>query len=147
MGSIKTTQIDGDVSVGRNVSIGGDVDVSGGMTVGHNLKVLGWLDVQNVKFPSKGVFLSLADLESAYPSPADGCFAGVGESSPFDLYVARGGTWMATGETTSLSDLVNAVGASLDDALDEIDSAKSEALAEIEQAAIGLDITYEVISD
>ena len=48
MESIRTTQIDGDVSVGRNVAMGGDVTVAGDVVVGHNLKVDGWLEAENV---------------------------------------------------------------------------------------------------
>ena len=44
MSSIKTTQIDGDVSVGRNVAIGGKADIAGSAHIGHNLKVDGWLE-------------------------------------------------------------------------------------------------------
>ena len=48
MSSIKTTQIDGDVSVGRNVAIGGKADIAGSVHVGHNLKVDGWLEAPNI---------------------------------------------------------------------------------------------------
>ena len=41
MSSIPTKQIDGDVAVGRNVSMGGSGTVRGSMTVGHNLTVEG----------------------------------------------------------------------------------------------------------
>ena len=54
MSSIKTTEIEGDVSVGRHVSIGGNANVQGNATVKKNLKVEGWLDAKNIKGPNKG---------------------------------------------------------------------------------------------
>ena len=59
MSSIKTTQIDGDVSVGRNVMIGGKADIAGSVSVGHNLKVDGWLEAPNIKGANKGIFLTV----------------------------------------------------------------------------------------
>ena len=59
MSSIKTTQIDGDVSVGRNVAIGGKADIAGSVHVGHNLKVDGWLEAPNSKGANKGIFLTV----------------------------------------------------------------------------------------
>ena len=53
MGTIKTTQIDGDVAVGRNVTMGGKAVIAGTVVVGHNLKVMGWLEAPNVKGVNK----------------------------------------------------------------------------------------------
>ena len=102
MSSIKTTQLDGDVSVGRNVAIGGRATVAGSMTVGHNFKVDGWLEAVNVRDVNKGVFLSLARLREAYPNPRDGWFAGVGSSTPFAAYIGKDGDWVATGGTVDV---------------------------------------------
>lgn len=97
MSSIKTTQIDGDVSVGRNVAIGGKADIAGSVSIGHNLKVDGWLEAPNIKGINKGVYARESALLSAYPSPQSGWFAGVGETSPFALYMVEDGAWYATG--------------------------------------------------
>lgn len=103
MGSIKTTQIDGDVSVGRNVAIGGKADIAGSVSIGHNLKVDGWLEAPNIKGANKGIFLTVQELREAYPVPHDGWMAGVGASTPFTAYVGKGGDWVATGGTIEVT--------------------------------------------
>lgn len=103
MSSIKTTQIDGDVSVGRNVAIGGKADIAGSVSIGHNLKVDGWLEAPNIKGANKGIFLTVQELREAYPVPHDGWMAGVGASTPFTAYVGKGGDWVATGGTIEVT--------------------------------------------
>ena len=103
MSSIKTTQIDGDVSVGRNVAMGGKAEIAGSVTIGHNLKVSGWFEATNIKGTNKGVFLTVQDLREAYPNPHDGWFAGVGASTPFTAYIGNGGDWVATGGTIEVT--------------------------------------------
>lgn len=103
MSSIKTTQIDGDVSVGRNVAIGGKADIAGSVSIGHNLKVEGWLEAPNIKGANKGIFLTVQELREAYPVPHDGWMAGVGASTPFTAYVGKGGDWVATGGTIDVT--------------------------------------------
>ena len=49
MSSVRTTQLDGDVSVGRNTSIGGNATVQGNAHIKGNCKVDGWLEAKNVK--------------------------------------------------------------------------------------------------
>lgn len=98
MSSIKTTQIDGDVSVGRNVAIGGGATVQGSSQVKGNLKVDGWLDAKNIKGANKGIFTSVEKLKEAYPFPHDGWWAIVGKSLPGPIYVGDGGEWVPTGE-------------------------------------------------
>lgn len=93
------TQIDGDVSVGRNVAMGGKAQIAGSVTIGHNLKVKGWLEADNVKDVNKGIFSTLAKLQETYPTPHDGWFAGVGDSTPFDAYIGEDGAWVSTGGT------------------------------------------------
>ena len=56
MSSIPTKQIDGDVAVGRNVTIGGKTTIRGSARVNHNLVIDGWLEAKNVKGPNKGLF-------------------------------------------------------------------------------------------
>ncbi len=99
--SIPTKQIDGDVSVGRDVSLGGKATVRGSMKVGHNLTVKGWLEAENIKGPNKGLFKTVAQLREAYPTPHEGWWALVtveGSASSDhlgQLYVADGGKWEA----------------------------------------------------
>lgn len=100
MSSIPTKQIDGDVAVGRNVSAGGNAVVRGCVTIGHNLKVEGWLHAPNIKGACKGFFLSLTDLNDAYPAPADGDYAFVSKSGlPGPIYIAKNGVWTDSGKT------------------------------------------------
>lgn len=95
--AVKGTKIDGDVSVGRNVSAGGDAHVAGCMQIGHNLVVKGWLDAKNIKGPSKGLFSTVEKLRSAYATPHEGWWALVGRALPASLYIAEGGDWVDTG--------------------------------------------------
>lgn len=98
MSSIKTTQIDGDVSVGRNTAIGGGVTVQGSSTIKGNLRVDGWLDAKNIKGANKGLFTTLAKLKEAFPHPRNGWWVIVGRSLPGPIYVGDGGEWVATGQ-------------------------------------------------
>lgn len=101
MSSTPTKHIDGDVSVGRNVTAGGSATIRGNATVGHNLKVEGWLDAPNIKGPNKGLFPTYAALNSAYPNPHNGWWALVSENVPDanvhigQVYMADGGAWVA----------------------------------------------------
>lgn len=101
MSSILTKQIDGDVAIGRNVTMGGTGTVRGSLTVGHNLTVEGWLEAKNIKGPSKGLFKTAAQLREAYPNPQEGWWALVtveGSASSDhlgQLYMADGGAWVA----------------------------------------------------
>ena len=99
MSQIKTTEIDGDVAVGRHVTAGGNATIQGNTTVKKNLKVEGWLDARNIKGPNKGIFLDVTKLREAYPLPHDGWWALVGNTLPAPLYIADGGAWVATGES------------------------------------------------
>ena len=100
---IKTTLINGDVAVGRNVAAGGDLRVAGRAIIGHNLKVEGWLEAENIKDVNKGFFLSADELSETYPNPHDGWIAGVGASTPFTAYIGKGGEWTATGGTIEIA--------------------------------------------
>ena len=92
--AIPTKQIDGDVAVGRNITVGGKTTVRGSATIGHNLKVEGWLDAPNVKGPNKGLFKTPLQLRAAYPHPHEGWWALVGDTLPAQLYMADGGAWV-----------------------------------------------------
>ena len=130
MSSIKTTQIDGDVSVGRNVAIGGKADIAGSVSIGHNLKVEGWLEAPNVKDTNKGIFTSLDKLVAAYPTPHDGWMAGVGTSSPFTAYVGDGGAWVATGGTITVN--VDLDEYATTQALSDLENEVNEAVASVD---------------
>lgn len=126
MSSIKTTQIDGDVSVGRNVATGGKLDVAGSATVGHNLKVEGWLEAANIKGANKGIFLTVEELREAYPNPHDGWMAGVGSSTPFTAYVGKGGDWVATGGTIEVTVDMSQYTEGVAQLQEDIDNVKAE---------------------
>ena len=124
MSQIKTTELEGDLSVGRHVTAGGNVSVQGNTTVKKNLKVEGWLDAKNIKGPNKGIFLTVVKLREAYPLPHDGWWALVGNTLPAALYIADGGAWVSTGETagnpTIDSQQYNEAVAALDAELKEV---------------------------
>lgn len=99
MSSIKSTQIDGDVSVSRNAAVGGDVTVQGKTHLKGNVKIEGWIEAKNIKAANKGLFTTIEKLKAAYPFPHDGWWALVGLSLPAPIYVGDGGEWVATGQT------------------------------------------------
>ena len=78
MSSIKSTQIDGDVSVSRNAAVGGDVTVQGKTHLKGNVKIEGWIEAKNIKAANKGLFTTIEKLPRkcrtsarARPSPAE----------------------------------------------------------------------------
>ncbi|MCM1079088.1 MAG: hypothetical protein NC344_05605 [Bacteroidales bacterium] len=95
--AVKTTQIDGDVSVGRNVSMGGDATVQGKGHFKGNVRIDGWLEARNIKGENKGLFLTLDALKAAYPFPQKGWYALVGDSLPADVYVVQNDKWVSSG--------------------------------------------------
>lgn len=99
MSQIKTTEIEGDVAIGRHVTAGGSAIVRGNAKIGHNLRVEGWLDAPNIKGPAKGLFADEAALNAAYPLPEKGWWALVGDSVPAAVYTVKDGEWTATGKT------------------------------------------------
>ena len=99
MSQIKTTEIEGDVAIGRHVTTGGNATIQGNTTVKKNLKVEGWLDARNIKGPNKGIFPDVTKLHETYPRPHNGWWALVGNTLPAPLYIVDGGAWVATGET------------------------------------------------
>ena len=101
MSSIKTTELQGDVSVGRHVDIGGNANVQGNTLIKKNLKVEGWLDAKNIKGANKGVFTTIDSLREAYPNGTlhDGSWAIVGGTLPGELWFVYGGRWVDSGKT------------------------------------------------
>lgn len=99
MSSIPTKHIDGDVAIGRNVSVGGDANIQGSARIGHNLKIEGWLEARNIKGALKGFFPTVEALRAAYPLPETGWLALVGESMPATIWYGEGEEWKTKGAT------------------------------------------------
>ena len=55
MSSVKTTEKEGDVSIGRHVGIGGNANVQGNVVVHMNMRVEGWLDAKEYQGSNKGI--------------------------------------------------------------------------------------------
>lgn len=100
MSQMKGTSLEGDLAIGRNITAGGDLTTRGNATIKKNLKVEGWLDARNIKTPCKGLFREDSILKSEYPRPREGWYALVGSGLPAEIYIARHGEWIATGEKT-----------------------------------------------
>lgn len=97
--AIKTTHVDGDVSIGRNVNIGGRTTQQGDMHVKGSIKIDGWIDAKNIKSACKGLFRSESDLTNAYPEPRNGWWAIIGDTIPGIIYIAKDGIWNSTQKT------------------------------------------------
>lgn len=110
MSQIKTTEIEGDVAVGRHVTAGGNATIQGHASVKKNLKVEGWLEAKNIKGVNKGLFAADTNLYITYPHPENGWFAGVAATddelsslgvtlsegkSAYRMYVGWEGEWQA----------------------------------------------------
>ena len=143
MSSVKTTQLDGDVSVGRNTSIGGNITIQGGGRVKGTLTIDGWLDAKNIKGSNKGIFTTVEKLREAFPRPHDGWWAIVGKSLPSPIYVGDGGEWVATGESGGNPMLEDTSGA-LQKAIDDAKNKANEAKQAIEDMVSSLPITQEL---
>ena len=99
MSTKENQNIEGHLAVSGNVTVGGNTKVRGDAKFSHNLRVEGWLDAPNVKGPSKGVFMSEADLKAAYEKPNAGWWAVVVSGNTGKMYVCIDGEWVQT-ETT-----------------------------------------------
>jgi hypothetical protein len=142
MSSVKTTQLDGDVSVGRNTSIGGSLTIQGGGRVKGTFVIDGWLDAKNIKSSNKGIFTTVEKLREAFPRPHDGWWAIVGKSLPSPIYVGDGGAWVATGESGGTPMLEDANGA-LQQAINDAKNKANEAKKAIEDMVSSLPIAQE----
>ena len=142
MSSVKTTQLDGDVSVGRNTSIGGNITIQGGGRVKGTFVIDGWLDAKNIKGSNKGIFTTAEKLREAYPRPHDGWWAIVGKSLPSPIYVGDGGEWVATGESGGNPKFEDTSGA-LQQAIDDAKNKANEAKKAIEDMVSSLPIVQE----
>ncbi len=105
MSSVLTKHYDGDLTVGRHETIGGNLTVRGSAKVGHDLRIEGWLDAPNVKGVMKGMFSTDEELKAAYPIPESGWIALVGDSFPATLWRAEKGVWTNTGTTVDVPGL------------------------------------------
>lgn len=142
MSSVKTTQLDGDVSVGRNTSIGGNITIQGGGRVKGTFVIDGWLDAKNIKGSNKGIFTTAEKLREAYPRPHDGWWAIVGKTLPSPIYVGDGGEWVATGESGGNPMFEDTSGA-LQKAIDDAKNKANEAKKAIEDMVKNLAIAQE----
>ena len=95
---LKTTHIDGDLSVSRHTTIGGRTHIQSSLKVGHNVKVEGWLEARNIRDNNKGVYRNEQALNAAYPEPEVGWWAIIiadnTENHIGHLYIAEGGKWV-----------------------------------------------------
>ena len=99
--SIPIEQFDGDMAVGRDITIGGNSAIRGSAKIGHNLIVNGWIEAKNIKAANKGLFKTEEQLRDAYPTPEKGWWAlvAVQGSEATDhlgqLYISDGKKWVA----------------------------------------------------
>ena len=142
MSSIKTTEKEGDVSIGRHVGIGGNANVQGNVVVHMNMRVEGWLDAKNIKGSNKGIFTTVKKLREAYPRPHDGWWAIVGNTLPSPIYVGDGGEWVATGESGGTPTLEDTDGA-LQRAVEEVKEKLTDSKKAIEDMVKNLPIAQE----
>ena len=96
---IKHTAIEGDVSVGRDLYIGGGVMMQGDQTVKGDLNVNGHLFATHVESACKGLFKNVEELQRAYPEPKTGWWALVGYTVPAPVYIVIGGRWTNKGKS------------------------------------------------
>ena len=99
MKSVKTTEIEGDVSIGRNITNGGNTTTRGNSVIERNLTVKGWLNATNIRGTCKGLFATEKRLNECFPLPQNGWWAFVSDTLPAPIYRADGGSWTATGQT------------------------------------------------
>lgn len=96
MSSMEGKQVNGDMSVTRNVHVGSNVNIRGCINIGHNVKIDGWLDAPNIRGACKGFFLDEKDLKAAYPKADKGDYAFVGNTLPCVIWQWNGKEWSST---------------------------------------------------
>ena len=97
---MKGTNIDGDLSIGRNVAMGGSLTAQGGAHIKGSVKIAGWLDAKNIKAANKGLFATEEKLIEAYPEPLAGWWAVVGPTLPGEIYMVENRRWVASGKSS-----------------------------------------------
>lgn len=100
---MNTEYIEGNVSVSGDIQIANDAHINGTAVVRGDLRVDGWLDVENIRGAGKGVFTNAEELKRTHPDPLTGDWAWVGNTFPATLYRAYGGEWLSQGTTSSPS--------------------------------------------
>ena len=119
MSRIPTKKIDGDVTIARHVTAGGNATIDGSVQINHNIKIKGWLDAPNVATPMKGLFSSEERLKAAYDDLREGWYAlvhtGNGQAG---CWVVQDGKWKNTGDTVAITQ-----GASIADFMNEVNTA------------------------
>lgn len=96
--SIKNESLQGSLSISRDLTVGGEMKIRGGASFDHDVVIKGWLKAANIIGECKGLFASENALKTAYPKPASGWYAFVGDTLPADVYRAEDGQWVNTGE-------------------------------------------------
>ena len=99
----KNTHFPGDVSVSRNVNIGGTLTQQGSAHIKGSVKIDGWLDAKNIKgdLVNKGLFENEEGLKKALPKPKSGWYALVLDRSDNEtfkpkVYLVKSGEWHFT---------------------------------------------------
>lgn len=118
--NIKNESIQGDLSVSRNTTIGGELQTRGNAEFDHDVLIKGWLKADNIIGECKGLFASEEALGTAYPRPTEGWYAFVGGTLPADVYRAENGKWVKTGEKGGETNVY------LDSILSDINSIKAQ---------------------
>ncbi|MBD5163510.1 MAG: hypothetical protein HDT09_02260 [Bacteroidales bacterium] len=100
MSDVNNNAFQGDATVGRHLSVGGDATVNGKARIKRSLRVDGFLDAPNLVGCHKGYFISAEALKDAYPRPEEGWWAVVGESEDVNttIYAVRNEGWYNTGK-------------------------------------------------
>lgn len=96
--SMRNEEINGDLTVNRDVVVGKNLHTRGNAQFDHGVVVKGWLDAPNIKGAFKGLYASGSALKSAYPRPMPGWYALVGNAIPADVWRVDGDEWVPTGE-------------------------------------------------
>ena len=74
-------------------------NIDGDVTIHENLTVGGVLRASGIKQPNCGLFSTLAKLQAAYPTPEVGMWATVGNTIPGEIYVCEtAGVWTDSGQ-------------------------------------------------
>ncbi len=100
---------DGDVAVGRNISLGGKLTSQGGADFKGNVNIAGWLDAKNIKATNKGLFASEEELIKCYPEPLNGWFALVSDTSNITkafIFRASDGAWRMLGNKANVFEFI-----------------------------------------
>ena len=92
-------EINGDLSVSRGITAGGDIATKGSLEVEHDVHVKGWLIAEALKGAMRGLYVSEKSLMENNPRPRPGWYALVGDTIPAQVWVSDGTEWLPTGKT------------------------------------------------